>query len=796
MKILKYILLGLVAILILAAAGGYIYTLGIRPTYDGEISVKGMSSPAEIFFDDYGIPHIYANNKEDMYRAFGYQHAQERLWQMELVRRIAPGRLSEVFGEVPAVIEADKFFRTLSIHPYSVKTANALRAKGDSDILKATEAYLEGVNAFIETGYTPIEYTLTGLEKTPFVLEDVFNVIGYMCFSFAHAHKLDPWVSAVGAKLDGQYLEDLSIAADPNTELLKNNPNAAAYAELSAKALNVMESLPMPPWIGSNSWVIAPEKSATGRVLFANDPHIGFSQPTVWYEAHLNTPDHEVYGYYVAGTPFAFLAHNREMAMGLTMFENDDLDFFLEEVNPANTNQYRHNGEWKEFETRTETIKVKGAEDVEFEVKSSVHGPLANGVLDGLGDMAPVSMWWVYTQLPNKMLEVAYDFNHIKNIDQARVAASKIHAAGLNVMYGDAAGNVAWWASASLPIRPDSANSIALMPGDGSHDPVGYMPFSENPQSENPDWHYVYSANNQPDTIAGDMLYPGYYLPEDRARRIVDMIEGTDKVDLQHMQDMLTDEKNLVSVELMDELLPEVTYESQTERDAWKALTEWTGSNGTNEVAPTIYQAFIHQVMHKAMVDELEDEKLFTSFVNTTAYQRSIAKLVMNDSSVWWNDVNTDAQETRKDIVAAAFLEAVSLISNEMGDDVSQWNWGKVHLLEHGHQPLGTIAQLAPYFNVGPFSTSSSLESLNNLGFTMDGDNDYPVSFGPSTRRIVDFSDLNNSRSILPTGNSGNFLSPHYDDQAEMYVNGEFRPMLIDIRKIRELDRKLVLKPE
>lgn len=793
MKILKYILLGILVILVLVAARGYFYSLGIRPQYSGEIELASLDSPVEVFFDDYGIPHIYASSKEDMYRAFGYQHAQERLWQMELLRRLAPGRLSEVFGDVPEVIAADKFFRTLSIHPYSVASANALRAKGDTELLRAAEAYLEGVNAFIETGYTPIEYTLTGLEKSPFVLEDIFDVIGYMSFSFAHAHRIDPWVSTVLSKLDERYVQDLSIAADPNTQLLKNHPNYEAYQALSAQTSQVMESLPVPAWIGSNSWVIGPEKSATGKVLFANDPHIGFSQPAVWYEAHLNTPDHEVYGYFVAGMPFAFLAHNRNMAMGLTMFENDDLDFFVEEVNPDNPNQYRHNGEWKEFQTRTETIKIKGADDLPFEIRSSVHGPVVNQVVDGLDDESPVSMWWVYTHLPNQMLEVAYDFNHSQNIDQARAAAAKIHAAGLNVMYGDAEGNVAWWAAARLPIRPDSANSKMLMPGNGNYDPVGYLPFSENPQAENPYWGYVYTANNQPDSIA-NTLYPGYYLPEDRARRIVDLIEASEKVDLAKMEAMLTDEYNPVSMELVDEMLAGIAHETPVERDAWIALTEWTGGHGTDQVGPTIYQAFIYQVMRHAMEDEIGKE-LFKTFTTTTAYKRSIAKLIQNETSIWWDNKSTNELETRDDILTIAFLTAIKDLESKMGSKVNEWNWGKVHTLEHAHQPMSTISSLAPYFNVGPFPASSSVESVNNLGFDMDGDSDYPVTFGPSTRRIVDFSDLNNSRSILPTGNSGNFLSPHYDDQAEMYVRGEFRPMLIDIRTIRELERKLVLNP-
>jgi penicillin amidase len=793
MKILKYIVTGLLIIVLLVGALAYLYTRGIRPDYSGEISLKGLSSPVEIYFDDYGVPHIYANNKEDMYMAFGYQHAQERLWQMELLRRLAPGRLTEVFGEVPTVVEADRFFRTLSINQYSVESARQLRAKGDTEVLKSLEAYLAGINAFIEDGYTPIEYTLTGLDKTPFTLEDVYNVLGYMCFSFASAQRIDPWITAAQAKVGSTYMNDLSIHVDPETELIKNYPDYAAYEQLSAKATAVMESLPVPTWIGSNSWVISPEKSATGQVLFANDPHINFAQPSVWYEAHLNAPGYEAYGYHVAGIPFAFLSHNRQSAIGLTMFENDDIDFFREEVNPNNTNQYKHNGQWKDFEDRTEVISMKGGKEMKMQVRSSLHGPVINQVVAGFDSLAPISMWWVYTQLPNQMLEVAYEFNHIQNIDEARTAASRIHAAGLNVMYGDADGNVAWWASAKLPIRPDSVNSKMILPGTGEYDPIGYLPFSQNPQAENPYWNYVYSANNQPDSIAGG-LYPGYYMPEDRGLRIVDLIEQDEKVDLQKMEAMLTDDQSLVIKEILVELLPDILYETQVEREAWKALSEWSGSHTTNQVGPTIYQAFIYRVVREAVLDELGDD-LFSDFISTTTYKRSIAKLALNENSVWWDDVSTDQKESRNDRVTKAFLSAVESLRTKFGDDVNTWNWGKVHSLEHGHA-LQSVSALRPYFNAGPFEVGSSVEVINNMGFRMDGDNDYPVTFGPSTRRIVDFSNIDNSRSILPTGNSGNVFSQHYKDQAEMFVNGEFRPMLINTQIIKVLERKLVLSDE
>lgn len=793
MKILKYILFTLLILLI--ATGGYAwyYTTTIKPNYSGEIDLKGLSAPVDIYFDDYGIPHIYASNKKDMYMAFGYQHAQERLWQMELLRRLAPGKLSEVFGNVPNVVGADQFFRTLGINDYSIASAERMRKEGKPEVREALEAYLAGINAFIEEGYTPIEYTLTGLDKTPFVLEDVYNVLGYMCFSFASAQRIDPWVTAANAQVGPDYMNDLSIEIDPTTELIKNYPDYAAYEQLSAKATEIMDNLPVPTWIGSNSWVISPEKSGTGKVLFANDPHISFSQPSVWYEAHLNAPDYEVYGYHVAGIPFAFLAHNKQSAMGLTMFENDDIDFFAEEVNPDNANQYKHNGEWKDFSTRKETITVKGAEDIVLDLKTSIHGPVVNSVVPGIDSLAPISMWWVYTQLPNEMLEVAYDFNHIKNIADARNAASKIHAAGLNVMYGDAEGNVAWWAAARLPIRPDSVNPKMILPGTGEYDPIGWLPFSQNPQAENPTWNYVYSANNQPDSIAGG-LYPGYYMPEDRGLRIVNLIEEDEKVDMQKMQDMLLDDKSLVITKILAELLPEIKYETQIERDAWKALSDWGGSHTTNEVGPTIYQAFIYRVMREATLDELGDE-LFIDFLSTTPYKRSIAKLALNETSAWWDDVETSDKETRATQVTKAFISAVESLIDQMGEDVNLWNWGKVHTLEHGHA-LQSVSALRPYLNAGPFEAGSSGEVINNLGFSSNGRNRYPVTFGPSTRRIVDFSDIDNSISILPTGNSGNVFSEHYKDQAEMFVNGEFRPMLINEGKIKALKRKLVLKNE
>lgn len=789
MQILKKILAAFLILIILIGAGIYFYTQSLKPDYSGELQIDGLTNKVEVYFDDYGIPHIYAQNEDDLYLAFGYLHAQERLWQMDLLRRIAPGRLSEFFGQ--DMVEIDQFFRTLSIDQYSSKMANQLKSQTESPVLRLSKQYLNGINQFVEQGYTPIEYTLAGVEKSPFELKDIYNVIGYMSFSFAHAHKLDPWATAMMDKLGPYYLKDLSLSVDPSTTLIKNYPNAEAYLALSTHTQKVMDGLPVPKWLGSNSWVIAPQRSATGQVLFANDPHIDYASPSVWYEAHLNAPNREIYGYFVAGLPFGLLVHNQDFAMGLTMFENDDIDFFEEQIDPENQDRYLFKEESKAIQTRNETILLKDADPIEMTVRSTHHGPIVNDVVDGLSDASPTSMWWALTAFDNSMLDVAYAFNMAQGIDDVREAASQIHAAGLNVMYGDSAGNVAWWASAKLPIRPDHVNSKLIMDGSGADEYEGFLEFGQNPQAENPPWGYVYSANNQPDTI-NNQLYPGYYLPEDRGRRIVELIEGQEQIDLAFMEAMLTDDINPTSAELKEILIKSSQAETRTSAYLISVLEEWNGSHQLDDKGPVIYETLIYQVMKNALADEMGLSE-FEAFTATNSFKRTLAKLLLNEVSIWWDDTSTNEEEDRKTIINRSLEQTASILTEAFGADLSRLRWGALHQLEHDH-PFGQVEALRPYFNVGPYEAPSGIEVLNNIGFALDGDLSFDATFGPSTRRIIDFSDQRNSRSILPTGNSGNIFSPHYKDQAEMYLKGEFRPMHLDATLIKTFERKLLLK--
>ena len=320
----------------------------LKPDYSGKKLLSSLEDEVEVYYDDYGIPHIYGKTDLDAFRALGFVHAQDRLWQMELLRRVGSGRLSEVFGK--DLIETDKFFLNLGIDEASKKTVASVDRNKKS--IQLAEAYLDGINQFIAEGPTPIEFYLTGIDKTEFSLEDVYNTMGYMAFSFAMAHKTDPLLTNISNKLGPAYLTDLEITSSADLEWIKNyEPSSKDSIQntITASVTKALEKLDLPMFEGSNSWVIGPEKTKNAKVILANDPHIGFSQPSVWYEAHLETPTYSKYGYHMAGIPFALLGHNRDLAFGITMFENDDIDFYYEENNPENENQYATENGWEDM---------------------------------------------------------------------------------------------------------------------------------------------------------------------------------------------------------------------------------------------------------------------------------------------------------------------------------------------------------------------------------------------------------------------------------------------------------------
>ncbi|WP_408045317.1 penicillin acylase family protein [Tenacibaculum litopenaei] len=791
MRVLKRLLLFVLGLILLLIIGVWIYSFYASPSYEGQLELKELENPVDVYFDDNGIPHIYAESQYDAYQTLGYVHAQDRLWQMELIRRIAPGRLSELFGE--KLLKVDRFFKGLGIEDATEKALQKLDTT--SKAYKLTQSYLKGVNEFIENGKTPLEYHMLGVEKEPYTIRDVYHVFGYMAFSFAVAHKTDPLLNEVKEKLGAAYLEELLEATESNVTAIKNAPVQAVKGSMITEVQQVLETLPIPTFIGSNSWVVGPNKTANKKVIFANDPHIGYAQPAVWYQSHIVTPDYEMYGFNLALTPFPLLGHNRNYAYGLTMFENDDVDFFYEEDHPSDSTKYATENGYQKYQIATRKIKVKGAEDVVFEQRISRHGPLMNEVLEGLNTTRPVAMQWIYTKEENQLLDVAYELSHAKSLEGFKRGAAKLHAPGLNMMYGDASDNIAWFAAGKLYKYRDSIETKVFLEGKtGKDEIVSYLNFDSNPQAVNPPWNYVYSANNQPDSIAG-MLYPGYYLPEDRAKRIVHLLESKSDITQEDMETMITDIRSTTAPEISNYLI------TSTERDhlspsalkALELLRSWDGKFELEAVGPVIYNRWWYEFVSGTFKDELGPA--FKVFVNTPLEEKVMAQQVRRVNSVWWDDIKTPEKETKRAIVTAAFNRTVSFLKTQLGENVEDWKWKRVMSVEHEHAIGKAGGLLRSLFNVGPFVSRGGDQVINNHIYKIDSTGYYKVHAGPSTRRIIDFSDIEGAKAIIPTGQSGNLFSPYYGNQAEKYVNGKFVPMLINEAKIKEVSKKLRCNP-
>jgi penicillin amidase len=757
----------------------------MKPDYSGEKPMAGLASDVTVTYDPYGIPHISAENEADAFKALGYVHAQDRLWQMELLRRIAVGGLSEVFGK--DLLTTDKFFLSLGIDDASAKSVAQLDPNAEGVLL--SKAYLEGINQFIEEGPTPIEFYLTGLDKQPFVMQDIYNAVGYMAFSFAMAHKTDPLLTTIRDSLGASYLQDLEIDPNPSNVWIKNykGDDLQAASSLVTLATEALSKIPIPQFIGSNSWVLGPGKTKNGKVILANDPHIGFAQPSVWYEAHISTPSYEKYGYHLAGVPFPLLGHDRKVAYGFTMFENDDIDFFYETPDPEDPTKYKTPDGWKSFETVTKSIKVKDAETVTFTFQKTVHGPVLNNIAEQVHGSRPISMAWIYTKGENKVMDALYGISHAENMDDFRKALPNIHAPGLNTMYGDAEGNIAWWASAKLYQLGDSTYTKFIMDGSIGQDSISrYLDFSENPQAINPPWQYVYSANNQPDSISG-MLYPGYYLPENRAKRIVSLLEPKNDWDAAAVRDMMNDDISSVNPEIITNLAKLITVKDLNDHQALilDHLSTWKGNYSESNTEAAIFHRWIYYFLKNTFEDEL-GTSLFEQLLSTHFHKRLIAPMAAKETSVWWDNIATDTiVETKRDIVQKAYMEAFASLEKDLGETISKWTWDQVHTLEHGH-PIGQVPLLRSFFNVGPYPVAGTREVINNMAFSYDGSNTFKVTAGPSTRRVIDFSDIENSMSILPTGQSGNPFSKYYEDQAKMFIKGEFRKMMMNPEEIKE----------
>ncbi|WP_223455876.1 MULTISPECIES: penicillin acylase family protein [unclassified Pseudomonas] len=765
--------LALLIVVLAAGAGGYLYSK--QPSRQGMVELQHLQGSVTVRYDERGVPHIRADNETDLYRALGYVHAQDRLFQMEVLRRLARGELAEVLG--PKLLDTDKLMRSLRIRERAETYFANLDKQSPSFI--AMQAYLDGINQYQDSHAKPVEFDVLGIPKRPFTAQDTISIAGYMAYSFAAAFRTEPLLTFVRDQLGPEYLNIFDLDWQPKGVLNgTDTPLASAdWKDLNALARLSEQALAdngLPQFEGSNAWVVAGSRTQSGKPLLAGDPHIRFSAPSVWYEAQLSAPGFELYGHYQALMPFASLGMNRDFGWSITMFQNDDLDLIAEKVNPDNPNQVWYRGKWVDMTTSEQQIAVKGQAPVTLVLRQSPHGPIVNDALGNGVGKTPIAMWWAFLESQNPILEGFYQLNRADTLAKARGAAAKIQAPGLNVVWANAKGDIGWWAAAQLPKRPAGVHPWFILDGSTAEaDKDGFYPFTANPQEENPARGYIVSANFQPVSPTG-MEIPGYYNLADRGQQLNRQLsDKAVKWDLENSQKLQLGTTTAYGPRLLAPLLPVLreVVSDPAELKLLEQLVQWQGDYPLDSTSATLFNQFLFNLADATMRDELGND-FFETLLSTRVIDAALPRLAATADSPWWDNRNTQGKETRADTVKAAWQASLAHLKSTLGADSSQWQWGNAHTLTHGH-PLGQQKPLDLFFNVGPFAAPGSHEVPNNLSAKI-GPAPWPVTYGPSTRRLIDFADPAHSLTVNPVGQSGVLFDSHYDDQAEAYIEGMY----------------------
>jgi penicillin amidase len=795
-KMLKWLGIILISLMLVLGVASVIFYVLHKPSYSGARELPGLTAGVEIFYDKAGVPHIYAQQETDAYFALGYVHAQDRLFQMEMLRRAGAGRLAEVIGE--KALKADQLFRTLGISRFASEHAKKFLASDSLPFQRAAHAYQKGVNHFIATGPTPVEFLLMGIPKQPFTDADFYHVVGIMAFGFAEGVRTDPVLQKIKTELGDKYLRDLAVQTPADAEkipVFKGEPNRKPLDSLIVQLDQALSAIPIPLWQGSNGWAISGSRTASGLPILANDTHMGFSQPAVWYEVHLSYPGFEFYGHHVAGLPFGLLGQNDFCAWGLTMFENDDTDFF---VDFSDFKQAEGGSENDQYQTTTEVIRVKDRPDVPINIVDSPWGVWLGDEVEHVpaaDKNRPTAFYWQLTHQTNTALQAAYQLNHARSFTDAETAASLFTAPGLNVMYADRAGNIAWWAAAKLPVRDAAVEPKLFLASDNpQHQYGGFHPFSENPQSVNPPWGFVYSANNQPDSVAG-VLYPGYYFPKYRAGRIRALLSEEKRWTVEDVKKVILDATTEAHVELARVFAAVLARSSNPAHQPLAAiLMSWDGSHPRTSTAPSVFYNLLAATLQGAMEDELRPEA-YRTLMTTSLMKDSRTHLISNPDSPWWDNLYTGMVESRQHVIEQAADVTLQRLRANCGPTPEEWTWDKIHTVTHPHV-LAAVKPLDKIFNVGPFPADGGDEVINNLQFNLDSTGFFPVKGGPALRKITDLGDWQRGVTISPSGQSGNLFSQYYDDQAERYVQGAFRTMYMNRVEIEKVAaHRLMLTP-
>ncbi len=766
------------SILILISISAYFFIQSIAksgiPDYNETLQLDGLKEEVSVYRDEFGIPHIIAKNEADLYRATGYITAQDRMWQMDLLRRVTQGKLSEIFGE--DMIGADQLFRSLQISEKSEKVI----LQSDAETRSALEAFSDGVNQYIVKDDLPFEFKVLGYKPEMWQPKHSINLIGYMAWNLSTAWGTEISMFKVKQGVSEAIYNEIMVDLEHQKDVVypKFATNIITANNLLSEFDKVKEIVPE-IFNASNNWVVAGKKSTTGKPIFANDMHLGFNIPGIWSQIHQHIEGRlDVTGVILPGQPFVIAGHNDRIAWGMTNVGTDNMDFYIETIN-KDTTQYKFNGQWKDFVIKKELIKTKEGKTIEKINRFTHRGPVISGIKKT--DQV-ISMRWTGNE-PSDDIRTLYLLNRAKNWNEFREACSYFKAVSQNIAYADVEGNIGLQCSAGVPVRATDGNVI--FPGDtDKYDWDGFYPFEKLPYTYNPECGYIFSANNR--TTTSDSLYiSSWFALPNRSNRIEQMLKEKEKLSIADFKNMHTDEHSVMVDNMKPLILKALEKQelSEIQTAALQKLSKWNNVLTKESPEALIFEVFYRTLGENIVKDELGTE-LFEEFSKVNVLTRYIIDRVFKEGeSILCDDTNTkDTVENLDDMILLSFKETIASLSKEYGNNTDQWRWGEKHnfLLQH---PLGKNKLLDYVFDLNrTYEVGGSFHTVNVFAYK----NNYIANHGASQRHIYSTADWDKSQSIIPTGISGIPTSKHYCDQSEMFTNGNYHNDYISIEKIKE----------
>lgn len=766
------LLAALLVLVPLLAAGGFLLWLWHdQPVTRGTVGIAGLDRPVEVMRDPHGVPHIFAASERDAYRALGYVHAQDRLWQMETMRRAGAGRLAELmgvrFGDF--ALRVDRTMRTLGIYRAAERMEKTLSPEAHA----AFAAYAEGVNAYLSgrREALPIEFQILRHDPEPWRIADSLVWAKLMALQLSANYREELYratlLRTLSPALSPPQLDDLFPPDRPGAPTTL----AVEIGKGELDGLDLPRLLAALPELGfdtaSNEWVLSGSRTTTGKPILANDPHLGLEAPILWYLARIVTPDYSIAGATVPGVPLHILGHNGRVAWGFTTTHSDTQDLFLEKIDPQDGRRYLTPGGSEPFASRDETIRIAGEPPETLTVRETRHGPVISP-LEAPGSAPPghvLALAFPGLAGEDTSAEAIYRLNHAADAAAVREALRLHVAPQQNVAYADVTGTVGFLSPGRVPIRGKGDGRTPVPGWVGDYDWTGFIPFEELPQAVNPPSGQFVNANN---AVVG----PGYrhFLAADwpdpsRAERIVEMLgTGTHSVEEVARQQM--DSVSLPARTLLPELLTRVTATPRT-ADAIALLKGWDGTMARDRPEPLVFESWLRQLVRTLFADELGAE-----FIPYWDLRASVIKRVLSESPGWCDDITTPAAESCGQAVTAALVAALDGIAARQGGDLRSWRWGAEHKAALSHRLFGRVPLLGTLFDLsiesdgGYFTVNRGTSQIRNPAAP------FAHVHGAGFRAVYDLADPDNSRFVIATGQSGNPLSRHWGDQVRLWRDG------------------------